>query len=214
MALEQSRFGKDNRVTNARALSGPLTADEQEQHFVRELKARLPNAWERLFNDHYERMVRYIVVRVRNVDESEDMASNVFLRALKNIDSYRYTGKPVVAWLYGIAQNLIRERLRKVKQETTFNVGEALMSLGRASDGASGSLSHVERLDLERAIARLTPLQQEVLALRYVAGFRGREVASMLGRSERAIYYVEARGLVSLRGTLGVGLEMAGGTHD
>ena len=199
-------------MTNARALSGLPAADEREPDLVRDLKARLPGAWEQLFNDHYERLVRYVAVRVRNTDEAQDISSNVFLRALKNIDSYRYTGKPVVAWLYGIAQNLMRERFRKVKQEIGFDTTEALLNLAAAGtmNGAGGSASHIERLDLERGIAQLTPLQQEVLALRYIAGFRGREVASMLGKSERAVYYLEARGLVRLRDSLGLSVEKAG----
>ena len=199
-------------MTSARALSGQPAADEREPDLVRDLKARLPQAWEQLFNDHYERLVRYVAVRVRNSEEAQDISANVFLRALKNIDSYRYTGKPVVAWLYGIAQNLMREQFRKLKQETGFDAAEALLSMAAlgALNGANGSSSHVERLDLERAISQLTPLQQEVLTLRYIAGFRGREVASMLGKSERAIYYLEARGLVRLRDSLGLAAEKAG----
>ncbi len=202
-------------MTNARTLSGQPATDERDPDLVRDLKARLPQAWEQLFNDHYERLVRYVAVRVRSVDEAEDISSNVYLRALKNIDSYRYTGKPVVAWLYGIAQNLMRERFRKVKQETAFDATEALLNM--ASVGAlngSGSTSHVERLDLERGMLRLTSLQQEVIALRYIAGFRGREVASMLGRSERAVYYLEARGLARLRDILGFEVEKAGQADD
>ncbi len=203
-------------MTSARTLSGQPAADEREPDLVRDLKARSPQAWEQLFNDHYERLVRYVAVRVRNLEEAQDVASSVFLRALKNIDTYRYTGKPVVAWLYGIAQNLLRERFRRVKQETGFDASEALLNMAAAGtlNGASGSTAHIERLDLEIEISRLTPLQQEVLVLRYIAGFRGREVASMLGKSERAVYYLEARGLVRLRDSLGLEVKKAGQAND
>jgi RNA polymerase sigma factor (sigma-70 family) len=40
---------------------------------------------------------------------------------------------------------------------------------------------------------------QEVLTLVYVAGFSVREIADMLGKTERAVYYTQSRALQRLR---------------
>ena len=48
----------------------------------------------------------------------------------------------------------------------------------------------------------LSPQQKEAIALLHFGGFRAGEVAAMLGKSERSIYYLEARALMRLQKVL------------
>lgn len=62
---------------------------------------------EALYESHYERVARYIAFRIGNVTEAEDMASEVFIRALRSVETYKETGAPLEAWIFKIARNLL-----------------------------------------------------------------------------------------------------------
>ena len=50
-----------------------------------------------LFEEYYERITRYIVVRVGNQADAEELASDVFVRAVENIGSFQWRGVPLQA---------------------------------------------------------------------------------------------------------------------
>jgi RNA polymerase sigma-70 factor (ECF subfamily) len=182
------------------AIHGGAGVTDDELELVAELKARSIDAWAGVYNAHHERLYRYALARLGSREEAEDVASSVFMRALARIDSYRCNGKPLVAWLYGISQNVIRERRRKLQRQTEVQLqdgddgGVALSSLSE-----TGIREPFEALDLQRALKSLTAPQREVTTLMHIAGFTAKQVAHMLGKSPRSVYYLEARALTNLK---------------
>jgi len=189
----------------SRSLGSQLQLKSGEHLLVEALKARSPEAWEEVFSNSYERLRRYALLHLHSAQEAEDVCSNVFVTALGRIDSYEYRGKPVVAWLYGIAQNLIRAQMRTTARRATRAPDKSEAYLVNMARDDNGSVGHLDLLDLRSALTHLTREQQEVVGLMHLGGFRVREVAAMLGKSERSIYYLEARALVRLYRELGAG---------
>lgn len=197
----------------APAWTGPRPAMElEEEELVQGAKARSPEAWSEVFNRHYRQLYLYALARVHDPTAAEDVAATVFLDALKSIDSYTYRGRPLLAWLYRITRNVVTDHHRSHGGRNGRKNGPATGVLhflrgrddGRevepvappSQDGLSGD---AQRLDLKRALEGLTGEQREVIALHYFAGFSLREVAQLLGKNERAVYSLQARGLAALR---------------
>lgn len=177
------------------------SAAGHEDALVQGLKARSAEAWSELYNAHYERLRKYAFARLASREDAEDIASQVFLRALRRIDSYECNGKPILAWLYGITQNLLRERRREQNRE------EVPASAARPGDAEPVEAGRedpdvAQLLDLMSALDTLTPRQREAVTLLHLGGFRVSEVATILGKSERSVYYLEARALIRLRDEL------------
>jgi len=171
---------------------------------VAELRARSPSAWAEVYNAYHDHLYRYTVTRVRSAEEASDIVAIVFVRALDAIKSYRERGRPLVAWLYGITQNVIREKHREFAREQGGNVlSRSWLREREHPELSTRDLGVPERLDLHAAIEQLTPDQREVVRLVHFGGFRVKEVAAMLGKGERAVYYLEARALLRLRDVLG-----------
>ncbi len=197
----------------APALGGqPAVMPLEEEELVQGAKARSPEAWSEVFNRHYKQLYLYALARLHDPTAAEDVAASVFVEALKSIDSYTYRGRPLLAWLYRIARNVVTDYWRSQGGRNPDKNGPArgiLRLLGRRGDGrefepaapaSQDELSgDAQRLDLKRALERLTGEQREVIALHYFAGFSLREVAQLLGKKERAIYSLQARGLAALR---------------
>jgi len=187
-------------MTDVRALRmGGTLWDTGESAYIADLKQRSPDAWASLFDAYHDKIRRLAWAELRSSADADDIASTVFLRALHAIDSYVYRGTPIVSWLYQIARNVIKERRRRaVREKLTLQLDDE-----QQAGGATASREHpdalIRKLDLLDALSRVTQDQREVLTLIYVSGFSVREVAQILGKGERAVYYIQARGLMSLR---------------
>ena len=196
-------------------LSVPRLKDESgEAHLVALLKERSGSAWATLYDAFYGKVYRYALARLGSVDEAEDVAATVFQRALAAIDRYSYQGKPLLAWLYSISRNVVSEHQRALQRRNVLSFfrrlpagtdGSPAQSLLdgartelRASKGCEPEAA-IGRLDLQRALPKLTNAQREVLVLRYFLGLSAREAAGVLGKPERAVYSLQARAVESLR---------------
>jgi RNA polymerase sigma-70 factor (ECF subfamily) len=187
---------------------------EGEAELVQELKARSIEAWAKVYDAYHGKLYRYALARLGSRDLAEDVAATVFQRALSAIAVYSYRGKPLLAWLYSIARNVISEHQRATLRSKVLSCfkslapgsdgGLTLSLLEKGRDqprgaGRSDPEAVIGRLDLHAALAKLTSSQREVLLLRYFAGLPTREIAGIMGRQERAVYYLQARALESLR---------------
>ncbi len=154
-------------------------------------------AFSELYDRHVDSVYRYLVYRVREPADAEDLTSEVFTRAFANIHRYRWQGKSFLAWLYTIARNAVTDRRRR--ERPTVDLDDAY---GVAEDGPTAHDHAVrgEALDaLRGAIRHLTSEQQEVIVLRFVENLSSRQVAKVLGKNEGAIRALQFRALGRLR---------------
>ncbi|MBI2171652.1 MAG: sigma-70 family RNA polymerase sigma factor [Chloroflexi bacterium] len=161
-----------------------------------------------LFETEYERIVRYFYVRIGDGGAAEELASEVFLRALERIDSFEWRGIPMQAWLFRIAHNMTVDYLRK-------HAGRRAAPLAAAEQVASAdspeetALMAMERRELLDAMEALTPAQREVISLRFFTGLSCAETAQVMKRSNGAVRELQSSGLKGLRRVLGARQERA-----
>ncbi len=155
------------------------------------------HAFGELYDLHVDSVYRYVLYRVREPSDAEDLTSEVFTRAFANIHRYRWQGKSFLAWLYTIARNAVTDRRRR--ERPTVDLDDAF---GVAEEGPTAHERAVtgEQVDaLRGAVKHLTGEQQEVLVLRFVQNMSSRQVAKMLGKNEGAIRALQFRALGRLR---------------
>ncbi len=144
----------------------------------------------------HPQVYRYMLRRAP-MDEAEDLASEVCLRAVKALPSQKGF---FPAWLYRIAANLLtdRHRRRAVRDEVPLDAD------GHARSSATGSFASGAdlRIDLERAMEGLNEEQQELLHLRFIEGYSGSEIGEILGKSAEAVRAQQVRALRALRAHL------------
>ena len=154
-------------------------------------------AFAELYDTHCDAVYRYILYRVREPADAEDLCSEVFTRAFANIHRYRWQGKSFLAWLYTIARNAVTDRRRR--DRPTVDLDDAY---GVAEEGPTAHDRAVrgEQVDaLRGAVKHLTTEQQEVLVLRFIENMSSRQVAQVLGKNEGAIRALQFRALGRLR---------------
>lgn len=172
-----------------------VQVSDSEQALVEAARALEEDAWATIYERHYRQVYAYAYHRIGNRDAAEDLASEVFTQALAGIRSYKYRGRPLLAWLYRIAHNLTFDYLRK--QSRCLGTGpEDNDSAASADPDLEGVPS---RQDLSRALARLSSDQQRVVILRLLQGFSCAEVGALLGKSEEAVRALQSRAIAALR---------------
>lgn len=149
-----------------------------------------------LYDRYAPELYRYIYHRLGAKTIAEDLTAEVFVRVLH--------GQPEPndwrAYLYRIAHNLVIDSLRR-NPHVLEEAGELLV------DESNDPVEHAETADeqrrLRKAIARLTPEQQQVVVLKFIQEMSNAEVARILDKPEGAVKALQHRALTNLREWLG-----------
>ncbi len=175
---------------------------QDEQGLVRRAQQQDQEAFAQLYERHFDKIYRYIALKIGNRMEAEDMTQQVFLKALRSISSYKWKDIPFSASLYRIAHNQVGDYLRKKTRHPTITLDEPLAISDSNPQKTAEHKLGIEELMM--AARRLTPAQQEVLALRFTSELPITQVAMIMGKSEGAVKALQHSAIVALRKLLGV----------
>ncbi|MDD5038043.1 MAG: sigma-70 family RNA polymerase sigma factor [Dehalococcoidales bacterium] len=177
---------------------------QDEGNLVRQAQEGDEQAFGRLYEEYFDKIYRYISIRVGDTMEAEDMTQQVFLNALKSISSFQWKGVPFSAWLYRIAHNQVVDHLRKKTRQPGILLNEPLAD----SRGSNPQLLVEHSMDVEQlllATKRLTEAQREVISLRFSSGLSIKEVARIMGKNQGAVKALQHSAILALRKILVAG---------
>jgi RNA polymerase sigma-70 factor (ECF subfamily) len=182
-----------------------VTSGEREEDaaLARRAAAGDAEAFGVLYDRYMDAVYRYVFYRVRNEAEAEDVTSDVFMRALRAIPKYE-PRQAFLAWLYRIARNAVidRSRRRAARQQVSFEDALAHPNADQVVNPDEGLLAGSDASAVRRAMQQLTPLQQEILVLRYVEGYDTKTISKLVGKRDGTIRGIEFRALTTLRGLI------------
>jgi len=170
---------------------------QSEQELIYRAQRGDNEAFAQLYENNFDRIYRYIALKIGNRAEAEDMTQQVFLNSIKSIRSFKWKGVSFAAWLYRIAHNLVVDYLRKKSKAVTAPLDDSL-----ASNGANPQQLAEQQLDIERLVSatkELTKAQREVISLRFAGELPVTEVAKIMGKSQGAIKALQHSAILSLR---------------
>jgi RNA polymerase sigma-70 factor (ECF subfamily) len=183
-----SERGQNSHVTDEVAL-------------LRRAKAYDPQALSELYDQYAPRMYAYIYRRVSDAALAEELTGELFLRVLRAVRNEQAWGESFVGWLYRIAHNLVVDHYRRQPPAPPVQLDEATVAVDQ--DPSAVAEAALAREGLQAAIRRLTPDQQQVLALRFGEGMTAAETAQVMEKSTGAVEALQHRALASLRRILG-----------
>lgn len=150
---------------------------------------------EQAFDAYGVELFGYFLHRTGDVQASEDLAQDTFLRALRYRESFD-ENRSLRTWLYGIARNLVAD-WRRSAASTPEPLPDPLPDPSGLADAAlerREAISHVHA-----ALSRLSPTHSEVLILTRLQGLTYRTAADILGTTEGAVKVRVFRALAALR---------------
>jgi RNA polymerase sigma-70 factor (ECF subfamily) len=138
-------------------------------------------AFARLVATHHGDMTRLAYVITGEVALAEDAVQSAWIRAWRSLRSIRDPDR-VRPWLLAIAGNEARQVARRRRRSPVVPIDPDAPG-GPRSDPAAG----IARVDLVRALSRLSPDDRSLLTLRYVMGLDAAELGAMTGRSPSGV---------------------------
>jgi RNA polymerase sigma-70 factor (ECF subfamily) len=168
-----------------------------EDAVIRRAQALDPGALAEIYERYYDGIYRYLYTRIGHQPDAEDLTEQVFLKMVDAIPRFRPRGVRFSAWLYRIAHNLLVDRYRRGGRDPV-QLGDHVPDGGRHADPQAAYERVEERERLLAAIRRLTPEQQQLVALRFIDNLEVAEVAEIMNRKPGAIHAMQHRALASL----------------
>ena len=152
-----------------------------------------------LLYDHYQSSVyRFLFYRTRSSTLAEDLTSETFFRALRNMQNFRWQGKDFGAWLMTIARNLATDHFKAGRTRLEM----ATEDMGVHDDATEGPehavLASLTNEVLLKSLTELPTEQRDCLVMRFLQGMSIAETAAVLGRSEGAVKQLQLRGVRNL----------------
>jgi RNA polymerase sigma-70 factor (ECF subfamily) len=137
-----------------------------------------------LLYERYSRQVHgFCRARLPTREEAEDAVQHTFLNAHRSLRTGTVP-RAEAAWLFAIAANVCRERLRSAWRRSRV---EVVSDDGLVGDRPAPEERHDELSGMADALAALTPNQRRAILLREWQGLSYREIAAELSLTEAAV---------------------------
>lgn len=145
---------------------------------------RDPAAFNHIYRKYLNQVYYYFLSRVYNPTEAEDLTAQVFLEALEGLSGYREEGN-FAAWLFTIARRRAVDFHRRGMAEVQLQGAHDTQD--PSQDVMSYMLNVEEQHSLGQLVKDLDEDERELLRLRFAAGLKFADIASLLNRKESAV---------------------------
>lgn len=142
-------------------------------------------AFEEIYRRHAGRLYSLACRMTGNPSDGEDLLQDIFVQVHRKLTTFK--GESALAtWLYRLAMNVCLDHLRSrgVRMDQVSDSIDADGDPTPPADRGMEAALVVNRIDLERAIARLPEGSRAAFLLHDVEGFEHQEVAAILGIAE------------------------------
>ncbi len=177
----------------------PSVGLDDDQVLVRQAQAN-KEAFAELYQRHAVRVYRYLLARVGDTADAEDLTSQTFMAAMVGLPRY-HGPMPFVAWLLGIARHKAADHFRARRPEQSL---ETAVPLSASNDPPEESVGRTLQLEtVARKLQTIAPDRAEAVTLRLFAGLEVAEIARLMDKNEAAVRMLVFRGLRDLQAQLG-----------
>jgi RNA polymerase sigma-70 factor (ECF subfamily) len=172
---------------------------EPARHFADVLSS------ESAFRDWYDRALPrvfgYALRRSGSSELAEDVTQQAFLEAVRHQADFRAEADPVT-WLCAIARNKLADHFRREEREARRHLQLVVTEIAPAREQSMWARQSQQQ-EIEEAIRALPPLQRGAFVFRYLDELSVREVARLMGKSEKATESLLARAKENFRRAYG-----------
>jgi len=155
---------------------------------------RDPDAFAALYRRYLPPVYRYLLIRLGNAQDAEDITSKVFTEALEGLINQRFQkGGHFAAWLFTIARRRLIDCYRQ----------PSAVSLEEPGSSDPDPFEQIQFSDsktrLHELISQLDEEKQELMRLRFAGELSFAEIAALEGKSEAAVKMMVYRTIQWLR---------------
>lgn len=154
----------------------------QEEYLQIEEAKKNPARFGVIYERYYQQIFLFVYKRLADEENTADICSQVFLKAMLSLKKYKFQGVPFSAWLYRIAINEINQFFRNTKSQRVISMeGKDLMDM---AEEVEEDHSEANLQALLKTFQRLSPDEIQFVELRFFEKMSFKEVAAVYNITE------------------------------
>lgn len=157
-----------------------------------------------IFNAYYKRVYNYNYYRTHNQVVSEDLTSITFEKVLSNIQSYKPEKAEFEVWLFTIARNVLNDYFRTQKKYPWDSIEKVFETVSSEESLEHHMILNEEKDYLLQSVKKLKDTERALIAYKYGAGLKNKEIAMIMGMKEKTVSVILYRALQKLKAKLEV----------
>jgi RNA polymerase sigma-70 factor, ECF subfamily len=173
---------------------------ENEADIVERAQAGDSEAFGRIYDHYFDAIYRFIYYKVFSREAAEDLTSDTFFKALKQLHSYHSNRGRFNSWLYQIARNTVIDYYRTKKENVSI---DDIFDLGHDERTPDQLDTLASLAKVEEYLKALPARQREIITLRLWEGKSFDEIATILGGTEASVKMAFSRSIRQLREVCG-----------
>lgn len=158
-----------------------------------------------IFNLYYKRVYNYTYYRVNNREHAEDLTSIIFEKVLSKIWTYSKSKANFEVWLFTIAKNTINDFFRKQKRRKIVSLDSIFNMVSKEKGPEDIVVNKEVNNELGEALGTLSIEERNILAYKFGADLKNKEIAQILNISESNVGVKLHRIMKKLKSNLEMG---------
>lgn len=170
---------------------------EDLDNIIQRAKEGDSKAFDMLYRAYFTPLYRYVFLRMRSKEDTEDVVQDTFYRAYQALPRYEHSKSTMLPYLFTIARNLLINHGKK-KRPDVYPAEDIDRNQG---DGDASDLARARELkiELQYAMQILSDIEREVIELKFFGERSYQEIAEVLGKREDAIRQHVTRAMKKMR---------------
>lgn len=164
---------------------------------VEQAKQGNTSAFGVLYERYASKVFRFLLGRIGNRQDAEDLTTEVFVRVWKYIPKFNDQGLPFSSFVFQVSRNLLIDTYRKKHHDAFLEQDPPIPDIEATNDEEINTGITLE--DIRNGLNDLPEDYQTVLTLRFFNNFSPKEISEIMQRSEGAIRILQFRALTALR---------------
>jgi len=173
---------------------------EEEKQLVDD--ARTDSAsFGKLYDFYFGKVFGFVAAKVNDRGDAEDITSEVFMKALENLDNFEWRGMPFAAWLFTIARNTIINYYEKSGRTKHSSLDEAFHVKDDKREVSPHKKAEQEELSskVRHVLGQLSEKELNVVQLKFFGELNNREIMKVTGLSESNVGIILYRTLRKIK---------------
>lgn len=140
-----------------------------------------------VFETQFSTVYNYVYARLLNREHTEDLVSEIFIKAMKNYDKFDSSIASVKTWLINIARNTLIDEYRKTGRAQVYSLDAETEYVEPSEEDVYPIMQNPVNAEAQAILSKLNDQERELISMIYFQNLSNPEIGEILGINAKAV---------------------------